>query len=91
MAKVYRAIRRFSEDLDVTYDIRAIAPDLAAGGGDGAIPATRSQERRWTREIRRKLPVWVAARAHPALEGNLADAGLPVQVRVEGDPYIRYL
>jgi Nucleotidyl transferase AbiEii toxin, Type IV TA system len=27
-SKIYRAIDRFSEDIDVTYDIRAIAPDL---------------------------------------------------------------
>ena len=29
LSKAFRAIRRFSEDVDVTYDIRAIAPDLA--------------------------------------------------------------
>ena len=45
LAKAYHAIRRFSEDLDVTYDIRAIAPDLVEGGGEDALPTTRSQER----------------------------------------------
>ena len=47
LAKAYHAIRRFSEDLDITYDIRAIAPDLLTDGNGEAIPATRSQERRW--------------------------------------------
>ena len=85
LAKAYHAIRRFSEDLDITYDIRAIAPDLVACGDDEAIPATRSQERRWTREIRRRLPVWVAGQALPAVEVNLAEAGLPVRLRSEGE------
>ena len=28
LSKAYQVIRRFSEDVDLTYDIRAIAPDL---------------------------------------------------------------
>ncbi|BAV64607.1 nucleotidyl transferase AbiEii/AbiGii toxin family protein [Sphingobium cloacae] len=31
LSKAYQVIRRFSEDVDVTYDIRAIAPDLGSG------------------------------------------------------------
>lgn len=85
LAKAYHAIRRFSEDLDITYDIRAIAPDLLTGGNGEAIPATRSQERRWTREIRRRLPGWVASQALPSLEINLAEAGLSAELRAEGD------
>ena len=46
LAKAWRAIRRFSEDVDITYDIRALAPDLADGAGDEAPPPTRSQEQR---------------------------------------------
>ena len=76
LAKAYHAIRRFSEDLDITYDIRAIAPDLLTNGNGEAIPATRSQERRWTREIRGRLPGWVVNQALPSLEINLAQAGL---------------
>ena len=85
LAKAYHAIRRFSEDLDITYDIRAIAPDLLTGEDDEAIPATRSQERRWTREIRRRLPGWVANHALPSLQNNLAEAGLSAELRAEGD------
>ena len=85
LAKAYHAIRRFSEDLDITYDIRAIAPDLLADGDDEAIPATRSQERRWTREIRRRLTSWVADQALPSVEINLAEAGLSAELRAEGD------
>ena len=74
-----------SEDLDITYDIRAIAPDLLTDGDDEAIPATRSQERRWTREIRRRLPNWVAGQALPSVETNLAEAGLSAELRAEGE------
>ena len=85
LAKAYHAIRRFSEDLDITYDIRAIAPDLLTDGDDEAIPATHSQERRWTREIRRRLPDWVVNQALPSVEINLAEAGLSAELRAEGD------
>ena len=37
LSKVWRAIRRFSEDIDITYDIRSFAPDLVAGAGDEAL------------------------------------------------------
>ena len=42
LSKVWRAIRRFSEDIDITCDIRAFAPDLVSGAGDEALPPTRS-------------------------------------------------
>ena len=85
LAKAYHAIRRFSEDLDITYDIRCIIPDLLTEVDEEAIPATRSQERRWTREIRRRLPSWVADKVLPSLEINLAEAGLSAELRAEGD------
>ena len=55
LSKVWHAIRRFSEDIDITYDIRAFASDLVSGAGDEALPPTRSQEKRWTRAIRKTL------------------------------------
>ena len=61
LSKVWRPIRRFSEDIDITYDIRGFAPDLVAGAGDEALPLTRSQERRWTKAIRPRLAEWVRA------------------------------
>ena len=48
LSKASQAIGRFSEDVDLTYDIRAIAPDLAPDSAH-AIPSTRSQEQRWTK------------------------------------------
>ena len=72
LAKAYHAIRRFSEDLDVTYGIRAIAADLVEDDGIDALPSTRSQERKWTREIRRRLADWVEFHARPTIEANLS-------------------
>ena len=85
MAKAYHAIRRFSEDLDITYDIRAIAADLVEGHGEDALPSTRSQERNWTREIRERLAEWVGKHARPATEANLSQSGLAARVRADGD------
>jgi len=59
LSKAYQAIGRFSEDVDLTYDICAIAPHLAPDS-DHAIPSTRSQEQRWTKTIRERLArFWV--------------------------------
>ena len=88
LAKAYHAIRRFSEDLDITYDIRAIAADLVEGFGNDALPSTRSQERNWTREIRRRLAEWVKNHARPIIEANLSQSGLSARVRADGDRII---
>ena len=45
LSKGYQIISRYSEDVDLTYDIRALAPDLAGDGID-PLPSTRSQEKR---------------------------------------------
>ena len=91
LAKAYQAIQRFSEDLDITYDIRAIVPDLISGSAEEVLPANRSQERRWTREIRTRLKEWVRSRALPAIEAGLAREGLSAQVHAEKDViYIGY-
>ncbi len=61
LSKAYGAIRRFSEDVDLTYDIRGACPHLV-GENEEALPKTRSEEKRWSSEVRRRLPTWVAAR-----------------------------
>lgn len=91
LSKVWRAIRRFSEDVDVTYDIRAFAPDLVAGAGDEALPPTRSQEKRWTRAIRARLTEWVRDQALPIVQEELARACFVAEVRADADRlYIDY-
>lgn len=85
LAKVHRAIRRFSEDLDITYDIRSFAPDLVAGSGDEALPPNRSQEKKWTREIRQRLVDWTEAWALPHLTVKLSEVDAAVRLYAKGD------
>jgi hypothetical protein len=84
LSKGYRAIDRFSEDVDVTYDIRAIAPDLAAAGGDG-LPSTRSQEQRWTKTIRERLDTWVRETVSPELTERLDREGMSARLAPEAE------
>ncbi len=91
LSKVWRTIRRFSEDVDITYDIRAFAPDLVSGAGDEALPPTRSQEKSWTRAIRSRLAQWVRDEACPIVEEGLSDAGFVATCRVEAERlYVAY-
>lgn len=84
LSKAYQAISRFSEDVDLTYDIRAIAPELAPAGSEG-LPTTRSQEQRWTRLIRERLNEWTRDVVGPLLDQRLHDEHLVADVRVDGD------
>lgn len=90
LSKAYGVIRRFSEDLDITYDIRAFAPELT-GGSREPLPDSRSQEQRWTRAIRSELAVWTREQALPALQTRLHEGGFVAEPRAEQDRiFIRY-
>ena len=84
LSKAYRVIRRFSEDVDLTYDIRAIAPDLVGDNGE-ALPKNRSEEKRWSKAVRHRLPEWVNGTVRPLLVGTIDAQSLPATLRVEGD------
>ncbi len=71
LSKAYGLIDRFSEDLDLTYDIRTLAPDLADPHGDG-LPAAMAEARRWSRVVRERLPSWVSDTVSPFVEAALA-------------------
>lgn len=45
LSKAYKVIRRFSEHVDSTCDIPAIASDLVGASGE-ALPETRSEQKR---------------------------------------------
>lgn len=90
LSKAYGAIQRFSEDVDLTYDIRAIASDLIGDAGT-PLPASKSQEKKWSKEIRTRLTEWVMAEVVPLLQQDLEQHGLPANARAEGDKvYIEY-
>jgi hypothetical protein len=76
LSKAYRVIRRFSEDVDLTYDIRALAPQLVGNlpAGLDVIPPSRSQEKKWTDAIRKELlPAWIRDQAHPIIQKRLEE------------------
>jgi hypothetical protein len=82
LSKAYSVIRRFSEDVDLTYDIRAIAPDLTE---KSPWPTSRSQEKKWSKAIRQRLGELVEHAIAPEIATALAAQGLPAEVRTEGE------
>ena len=84
MSKAYNSIRRFSEDVDLTYDIRALAHDLV-GENEEALPKTKSEEKRWSSEVRKRLPVWVSETVSPLIVDAISAQSLPATVGVEAD------
>lgn len=81
LSKAYNIIDRFSEDVDITYDIRAIAHDLVAE--TGVIPKTRSQASRWTKEIRQRLAECVSNKVKPILQHALQQEQEDAEVKVD--------
>jgi hypothetical protein len=83
LSKAYDVIQRFSEDIDLTWDIRRLLPDLADAPED-PVPQTRAEERRWSRDVQRLLPLWVEGEVRPLLEARIAADGVGATVRIEG-------
>jgi hypothetical protein len=88
LSKGYNVIRRFSEDIDVTYDVRQLVPELAA---EDPIPKTNSQADKWTRKINEKLADWVKDKALPIITKHLEITGVEATTTVDGTKiYIDY-
>lgn len=88
LSKGYDVIRRFSEDIDVTYDVRQLIPDLA---GDDPIPKSNSQADKGTREIKEKLAAWVKEKALPVIKGHIEETKVDATAAADGDRiYIDY-
>ena len=82
LSKVYKIIDRFSEDIDLTYDIRELVPDLLQGGNP--IPVTASQEKKITSAVRSRLPEWIAGSVMPVLENSLISSNAHAELWVDG-------
>ena len=76
LSKGYGVIRRFSEDVDITYDIREIIHDLVGDGEGEPLPPNHSQGRKWISQVRRRLEAWVAETVVPVLDEALRRDGL---------------
>ena len=76
---------------DVTYDIRSFASDLVDAAGGDALPATRSQEKRWSRSIRSRLAEWVQDEAQAVVGDGLSREWLEADVTASGEKLlVRY-
>lgn len=82
LSKVYRIIDRFSEDVDLTYDIRELAADLLKQGNP--IPDSASQEKKISSAVRHRLPGWIEATVKPVIAAALAKAGLDASLTLAG-------
>lgn len=91
LSKAWGAITRFSEDVDITYDIRSFAPDLVSQGDDELLPRSRSQVKRWTDTIRVRLAEWVKKDAREVLLSGLNTDGFNAEFRAENNRlYVTY-
>jgi len=88
LSKAHRLIERFSEDVDLTYDIRELAADLLPRGEGGEvldIPETRSQIRRVSEAVRNELlPAWVSGTVAPIIQARLERDGAQAAVEIDG-------
>jgi hypothetical protein len=83
LSKAYKIIDRFSEDIDLTYDIRKLIADLVRSGSD--LPTSRSQADKWTKAVRKRLPEWIATSVQPVIEAALAHDRLDAQIEIGGN------
>lgn len=82
LSKVYKVIDRFSEDIDLTYDIRELVPDLLRDGNP--IPASASQEKKITSAVRSRLPQWIEQTVQSVIEQALVASGLQAALSLAG-------
>lgn len=82
LSKVYKLIDRFSEDIDLTYDIRQVVPELLKSGNP--IPASPSQAKKITDAVRDRLPEWIKNTVQPVLAAAIQRDRLDVNLSVAG-------
>lgn len=82
LSKVYKVIDRFSEDIDLTYDIRKLIPDLIGEGGE--LPPSRSQAGKWTQAVRHRLPDWIRQNVQPVIQAALERGRLDARLELSG-------
>lgn len=82
LTKAYKVIDRFSEDIDLTYDIRKLIPDLI--GEAGELPASRSQASKWTQAVRHRLPGWIRQNVQPVIRAALERDDLDARLEIGG-------
>ncbi len=84
LSKAYKIIDRFSEDVDLTVDIRSLIGDLVVEPLS-PIPSSRSQAQRWHKAIKSRLPAWLNGQVLPFLQDNIKLHPVPAEVSLRGD------
>ena len=89
LSKGYNVISRFSEDIDVTYNVRVFAPDLVSRdnvdvSGTDPLPPSGNQAKRWKMAIDERLNDWVVKEAVPIVIDGMTRVGFNAGVRVNG-------
>ena len=82
LSKAYKVIDRFSEDIDLTCDIRRLINDLM--GDEVCLPTSRNQAHKWSKAVRDRLPDWIATTVRPVLEAALARDHLGAKLEIGG-------
>ena len=90
LSKAYGLIQRFSEDVDLTYDVRQLVSIEFEGADDALqgfdlLPESTSQQRRITKLVRERLPIWVAEVVVPLVTEALGAEGLAARIEADGD------
>jgi len=85
LVKAFKCLDRFSEDVDLTYDIRRILHDKDLP--PNALPPTSSQAHKWTNLIHDRLPPWIRTSVIPRIEEALKMDGLfeKARLNISGD------
>ena len=81
LSKCYQSIRRFSEDIDLIFDLNHINPERLTDGRL-ILPTTRNQIKSIERKVRHFLAPWVADTLAPYLRTELAKDGIAAEVEV---------
>ena len=84
LSKAYKVIRRFSEDVDITYDIRKLIPALADKEEIALLPENRSRAKTLTDQVRPALAKWIAGSVQPLINKALADNRLEATTAIGG-------
>ena len=85
LSKAYGVIERFSEDVDVTYDVRKLLGGEYEGADADPLPPNRSHANKWSKTVRDRLPVWVGEVVLPEIRSRVDADGAPTEVRSDGD------
>jgi hypothetical protein len=81
LSKAFGIIDRFSEDVDLTYNIVDFVPDALRDGNP--LPQTSSHAKKVMQAVRRKLPEWLSDSVVPALRASAERDGIEASISVQ--------